>query len=66
MSDRDIHCYVCNKYVGVIRDAKLMKGLKFVCPSCSEVDDIKDDYYSSKVPDAFTDLFGDIFGNKSK
>lgn len=31
---RKIFCTGCNKYLGDIRDAKLLKGIKFLCPKC--------------------------------
>ena len=31
---REMFCTGCNKYVGEIRDAKLLKGVKFLCPKC--------------------------------
>ena len=31
---RKIFCTGCNKYLGEIRDAKLLKGIKFLCPKC--------------------------------
>ena len=34
MPIRTIRCQECDAYVGTIRDAKLMKDLVFVCPSC--------------------------------
>jgi len=36
ITERTIRCYKCDVYVGTIRDAKLMKGLLFVCPICEE------------------------------
>lgn len=32
---RKIHCAECTKYLGEIRDAKLMKGMAHLCPRCS-------------------------------
>ena len=32
--NRDIFCNCCGTYVGTLRDAKIIKGLKFVCPKC--------------------------------
>ena len=29
-----IHCAGCNRYLGEIRDAKLLKGIKYLCPAC--------------------------------
>jgi len=33
---RKIYCMFCGRFVGLIRDAKLMKGLKFVCRDCQK------------------------------
>ena len=66
MADREIKCCRCNKHVGIIRDAKLMVGLKFICPSCDdeyEKGSLFDDYdgkFSSK-DDSFMNIFNDIF-----
>lgn len=35
--ERNVECYMCNKHVGIIRDAKLMKGLSYICPSCKSL-----------------------------
>lgn len=34
MADRDIYCADCGCYLGVIRDAKLKKGLVTLCADC--------------------------------
>lgn len=34
---RKIYCIECNKYVGEIRDAKLIKGLAFLCQDCQGI-----------------------------
>lgn len=31
-----IYCYSCNKYVGLVRDASLMKNLAYLCPECKD------------------------------
>ena len=33
---RKIHCHICGQYVGIIRDAKLMKGIAFLCRDCAQ------------------------------
>jgi hypothetical protein len=66
---RKIYCSVCDKYVGEIRDATLIKGLKYICSSCDNEDvQIKDDFYHSASPNKsdFTSIFNDIFKNKYK
>jgi predicted SprT family Zn-dependent metalloprotease len=32
---RKIHCMACGKYQGEIRDAKLARGIKYICAHCS-------------------------------
>jgi hypothetical protein len=32
--DREIRCYCCNTYLGVIRDGKLHKKIRFSCWEC--------------------------------
>lgn len=62
-TDRTINCHVCNKYIGTIRDAKLMKGIAHVCPAC--LDNLthpkksKNIFGDSPFGDTFTDIFGD-------
>ena len=34
MSDKKIYCTECNSYLGIIRDAKLRKDIKFLCKNC--------------------------------
>lgn len=36
MSDRAIYCHKCRHYLGVIRDAKLRKGIVHVCGECAD------------------------------
>lgn len=49
-----IHCMKCERYCGEIRDAKLIKGLKFMCKSCDSVRDL------DRVNN---DLFGQFLGS---
>jgi hypothetical protein len=73
MADRNIQCNDCGRHVGIIRDAKLMKGLVFVCPTCIKskaTKDMLDGMFESTSPykknDMFQDLFGDIFNNSNR
>ena len=34
MTDREIYCTGCNKYLGLIRDALLHPKIKYICPTC--------------------------------
>ena len=36
MADREISCHICSKFLGVIRDAKLHKQIRFTCYECSD------------------------------
>ena len=56
MSDgRKIYCMFCGRFVGLIRDAKLMKGLKFVCRDCPK---------KSKEDESFYRILNEIVGGK--
>lgn len=33
---KEINCFKCKRHVGVIRDASLMKNLKYLCPFCED------------------------------
>lgn len=50
---RKIYCYKCGKYLGEIRDATLLKGIRFDCGACG-----KPKY---DMPPGFEKLFGGIF-----
>ncbi|MDD4242788.1 MAG: hypothetical protein PHG08_00615 [Bacilli bacterium] len=58
-TDRQIFCQKCGRYVGTIRDAKLIKGLRFICPAC-------DEEYAQYVPDDLAGIFGNLFGKRYK
>lgn len=64
MSDRKIYCCKCKIYVGTIRDASLMVGLKYICTACADPDPPKTSYDAEEFTDAFNALFGDIFKQK--
>jgi phage FluMu protein Com len=72
MAEREINCCECGKHVGIIRDAKLMVGLKFICPSCHEkMNDTYDfgsntDWLTKGNKESFTDIFNNIFSSKYK
>lgn len=67
-----IYCKECSKYVGDIRDASLIKGLIYICPTCNEENNnsfLKDDIFSktsNSENNDFSKIFGDIFKNKYK
>lgn len=55
---RKIFCTGCNKYVGDIRDARLLKGIKFLCPEC-EIKRIASDLHKkTETYNPFKDIFG--------
>lgn len=61
MADLEIRCSVCKCYLGVIRDAKLKKGLGYLCSDCK--DEIIAPYQnpkssSAEMPDFFQSIFG--------
>lgn len=58
ITERVIHCIVCKVYVGTIRDAKLMKGLTFVCPTCAESKIQKNSDITEDYGEAFKQMFG--------
>ncbi|KKN03249.1 hypothetical protein LCGC14_1109610 [marine sediment metagenome] len=66
MSSRQIYCIVCNCYLGEIRDAKLLIGIKHLCPNCDTkrvASDMAnktkaDARVRSSVPDFLKDIFG--------
>jgi len=57
-----IYCVACNKYLGEIRDAKLRKGVKFLCVNCDTKRIASD--MRPKQPDYMKSLFGGIFKNE--
>ena len=63
MLERIIHCHICKVYVGTIRDARLMKGLIFTCPTCHETTHKKDDMFEDLLGDTTSNTFGDLFGD---
>lgn len=63
MAIKEIRCKDCNKYCGEIRDAKLIKGLTFVCDECSNKRKLKENYdkYNSGEKMSASDIFGGLF-----
>jgi DNA-directed RNA polymerase subunit RPC12/RpoP len=68
MAERKIYCKECGRYVGTIKDAKLMKGLGFVCPHCNTKSDTPQSSWIDNMlksvdsNGAFGEVFGDLFG----
>lgn len=67
MADREIFCSKCGTYVGTIRDAKLKKGLTFVCCECSEKAKQKEESsFGNIFGENFDNMFGGNFGKHKK
>lgn len=56
----NIYCHKCNRYCGEVRDAKLIKGLRYLCPQC----EVKKEFESYTQDNPFADILGMI--NKVK
>jgi hypothetical protein len=61
MADRIIYCDYCDKRVGLIRDAKLIKGLTYICPTCRLLIKSKSRNQIKNKAD-FVNIFGDLLG----
>ena len=63
-----IYCKECDKYIGDIRDASLMKSIVYICPSC--YDTRKQRHYFDNKKDKFKGnadfltMFNDILNKK--
>lgn len=57
MSIRKIYCRVCECFVGTIRDASLMVGLEYICPTCSK----SKEYHKEPDTDGYDSIFGHTF-----
>lgn len=58
MPSKVIRCTGCDKYLGEINKAKIMKGITFLCYSCEIMYSVQKDKSNNKfnVPDIF-DIF---------
>ena len=54
----DIYCIDCDTHVGLIRDAKLRKGIVFLCNSCNQ-SRIKTEQKSDDTPNSTFTIKGD-------
>lgn len=52
---RQIHCLKCDRNVGEIRDARLMKGIAYLCQSCAN-----ELMAPPKMWSGFDELFGKL------
>jgi hypothetical protein len=55
--DKQIECYKCGCYLGIIRDALLYTDMYFICGTCARPKR-KEEY---DMPDFFKDIFGSQF-----
>lgn len=57
----NIYCIGCKKYLGEIRDGKLMKGISYLCPKCETKriasDIAKKNSYNPDMGNFFNDIF---------
>ena len=52
-----IYCLVCKLYVGDIKDAKLRKGISYLCKDCTEIFNLKmGKTKKEETPDFLSDL----------
>lgn len=60
MPGKKIYCAGCATYLGIIRDAKLRKDIKFLCKNC-ETKRISLEMQRKTGASDMGDLFGGIF-----
>jgi len=60
MSDIKISCSGCNLNLGVIRDAKLRKGISYLCKTCEKKRVALELQKKQKhdLPEGFEEIFG--------
>ena len=64
---RQIHCHKCYKSLGEIRDAKLAKGMDYVCSSCKETENVfQSELKKIKAQRDFLDGFKKNHKNRNK
>ncbi len=62
MADRTIYCKSCNVYLGIIRDAKLRKGIVYLCGNCETKRLASDMMNKTKLPENdYMDIFKGMF-----
>lgn len=59
-----IYCCSCAKYVGEIRDGRLMNQLGFICPDCRDEIIGYTNETVDEDPNYVVDFFKDVFGMK--
>ena len=60
-----IYCKGCNIYLGEIRDAKLKKGIVYLCSDC-DTKRVASDMVNKPNNNSYDNIFGDIFGGGFK
>lgn len=61
MPSKKIHCAGCNAYLGVIRDAKLRKDVKFLCKNCETKRITLEMQRKTRTSASMESLFGGLF-----
>lgn len=57
MSIRIIYCYKCDRKVGELRDASIMRGIRYTCTYCVHQEELDENPYDLNI-------FGDLFGTE--
>lgn len=61
MYERKIYCAGCTVYLGVLRDATLKKGIKFLCKNCETKRVALELQRKTKPSVNLEDMFGGVF-----
>jgi|GEM_PF-1148648 len=67
MTTKIIHCKDCGTYLGEIRDAKLKKGMTFVCGDCTRerhIADMARDHQKEKLDRNVADFMSGLMKKK--
>jgi len=67
MTTKIIHCKDCGTYLGEIRDAKLKKGMTFVCEGCTRERDMTEtvrDHQKEKLDRSVADFMSGLMKKK--
>ena len=60
MPERKIYCAGCDTYLGIIRDAKLRKDVKFLCENC-EIKRVALEMQRKTAGSGMDEIFGALF-----
>lgn len=61
MAGKEIYCTGCDKHLGIIRDAKLHKDIKFLCKNCETKRVALELQRKTKPSVNLEDMFGGVF-----